>query len=384
MTAHEITSARAAPLTARQGCAWLLGLMRFAVRALSLLSLIWILVVMAALQWVGHKNPTVAFLMFLPAWLWAIPLLIMLFPALLVDTIRSGILTLLAVVFYLGPFLGYRWGSGSEGEAPRGMASLRVMTFNRGQSQGTSLQPFKNQWKPDILALQDSGGRVQQYLGADGYQEFTHGASVGEFVLLSKFPILASEIVRAEIDDLEKGGKRQYEIGGRFELDWNGTRVVVYSAHLPTHRGMLLAERNGGFLAGVLGLPGTPWSDKRRRRQEYWNVPLEQVRQLSERVGRETLPTFLVGDLNNPPYGPFYSTLTQHLLDSQAEEGSGYGYTFPGTTNNPLALFRPWLRIDYLFHSKGQWMTLKHVAEPHRGSQHRAVFAEFGQVHAGR
>ncbi|WP_038165657.1 endonuclease/exonuclease/phosphatase family protein [Verrucomicrobium sp. BvORR106] len=378
MSGSANSSGDTPPVTPMQGCRWLLSLIRSAIRFFSWLSLAWLLLAALAVHWVGQHNPTPAFLLFLPSWLWSIPGLIMIAPALLFDTLRTGLPLLLALLCFLGPALGYELNFGSS--AAQGSRTLKVMTYNRGQSQGTSLQPFKNQNQPDLLALQDSGGRAQSYLEADGYKEFSHGSSSGEFLLLSKFPILNTQPIVFNHPANKEGKVERTELGARFELDWVGTRIAVYNMHFPTHRGMLLSERNGGFLSGVLGIPGTPFAQKRHNREAYWEITLQQIRQVSDQIGRETIPVILVGDLNNPPFGPFHRTLCQHLVDGHSEAGHGYGYTFPGQTNNPLALFRPWLRIDYALHSKGHWETLRHEAEPSRTSQHRALFAEFSKV----
>ncbi|WP_081888130.1 endonuclease/exonuclease/phosphatase family protein [Verrucomicrobium sp. BvORR034] len=378
MSGSDAPSVENATVTPMQGCRWLLSLIRGVIRFFSWMSLGWLFVAALAIHWVGQHNPTPAFLLFLPAWLWCAPGLAMLVPALLFDFLRSGAPLLLATLCFLGPVLGYEFSFGSP--SPQGARTLKVMTYNRGQSQGTSLQPFKNQNQPDLLALQDSGGRAQSYLEADGYKEFSHGSSSGEFLLLSKFPILSTQPIVFEHQPNKQGQIQRTELGARFELDWAGTRVAVYNMHFPTHRGMLQSERNGGFLSGVLGIPGTPLAQKRHNREAYWEVTLRQIRQVSDQIGKETIPVILVGDMNNPPFGPFHRTLCEHLVDGHNEAGQGYGYTFPGQTNNPLALFRPWLRIDYALHSKGDWATLRHEAEPSRTSQHRALFAEFGNV----
>lgn len=365
----------AGPISSRQGCRWLLGWLKSIVSFFAWLAILQLLVCWIGLRFVGHHNPTTAFLQFLPSWLWSIPCLIMVMPGLVASPLRAGLPLLGAVLLYLGPGLGYQLRATPSPSVLVADNVLRVLTYNRGQSQGTSLQPFKNTWQPDLLALQDSGGRAQAYLEADGYQEFSYGDSAGEFLLLSKHPIInARLLVHEAVGD--GGEPRQVALGARFEIDWRGHRVAVYNVHLPTHRGMLLSERNGGFIAGVVGLPGTPLAPKRHHREAYWKASLAQAQWLAQQVRQESLPTIAVGDFNNPPFGPFYASLREVLDDGHVEAGHGYGYSFPGSTNNPLALFRPWLRIDYVFHSKGHWRARNHVTEPARTSQHRAVFAE--------
>lgn len=367
-----------AGISTKDGCRWLVGLLRPALRFSAALSVAWIALAMICLHWLGHRNPTSAFMLFLPGWLFSLPLLLLLPASLVWDFRRSGITLLLAIGLYLGPGLGYCWGDAGRAtpQAAAKGAAMRIMTYNRGQSQGTSLQPFKTQWQPDLLCLQDAGGRAERYLKAPGYTEFTYGAGSGEFVLLSKFPILSTRAITCEFRDGRTGALRQLQVAARFEVVWETRPVVVYNVHLPTHRGMLLSERKGGFLTGVLGFPGTPWAEKRRSREAYWESSLEIGRQLAAQMAGETAPVIVAGDLNNPPLGPFYRLFSQSLADSHREQGQGYGYTFPGETSNPLALFRPWLRIDYILYSPEHWVASQHVTEPSRASQHRAVFAE--------
>lgn len=351
----------------------LLKLARRMSQALSLLAVAFTVGMWIFLNFVGYHNPASAFLLFLPAWIWSIPVLLVLPLALILDPKKSGILILVVGLLYLGPLLGWQ-GSGATATSADGSGgTLRVMTYNRGQHQGTSLQPFKLTHQPDVLALQDAGRRTGAYQNADGYQEFTHVDGVGEFVLLSKHPILRKDLlVYTQNGDIT----RQAAVAARFEIEMATQRVAIYSVHLPTPRPMLQSERWGGFLWGVLGLPGTAWAKKRLSRQEYWDGKLSLATQLAEAIGKESLPCIVVGDFNTPALGTVYRTFAGSLQDSHQAAGSGYGYTFPGVTRNPAAFQQPWLRLDYIFADKRHWKVVSHVTEPDRGSQHRAVFAQ--------
>lgn len=325
------------------------------------------------LHYAGHHNPTSAFLLYLPVWLWSLPVLVMLVPTLLLDFLKSGMFLMAVALFYFFVLMGYRVDGACAGRSAEAAHVLRVMSYNRGQSQGTSLKPFKEATRPDVLALQDAGKRLGGYANDPAYSELSYVDGMGEFVLLSKHPIVRKDLVTLPGDGSE-GGK--VTVAARFELDWSSKRVVLYSVHLPTPRPMLDAERWGGFLWGLLGIPGTRWEEKRLTRQRYWDGKMALAEQLASMIQKESLPCIVVGDFNAPDLGPVYRLFAGDLQDGHKVAGSGLGFTFPGITRNPLALRQPWLRLDYIFADRDHWKVLCHVTEPGRGSQHRAVFAE--------
>jgi len=321
---------------------------------------------------VGERNVTSAFLLFLPQQGWILPYLALVPVCLLVHWWLLLRIALVAVFFVFGYMdwqvgvpAGVRDGAAGDGQSD----TLTVLSFNRGQQAG-SLRPFKNRVKPDVLVLQDAPHRAGRFLRAEGYSEFSHGESIGEFTLLSRHPITAKKLVRLP------GDLPNVASAARFEIDFLGRRTVVYSVHLPTPRDVLLYYRRGAFLYGVLGLPGTPWAEKRRDNQEYWDRRIAIARALVEQVGKEEYPYLVVGDFNTPDHGYIYRIFSTAWEDAHEEAGVGFGFTFPGTTRNPLSLFGPWLRLDYLF-SGGGWKTVASWAEPSRPSQHRAVAATF-------
>jgi endonuclease/exonuclease/phosphatase (EEP) superfamily protein YafD len=127
---------------------------------------------------------------------------------------------------------------------------------------------------------------------------------------------------------------------------------------------------------GLIGLPGTEWGRKREVYQAYWDGLLALNHQLAESIAADDLPVLVAGDFNSPALGPAHRSFTRFLNDSHRQGGSGYGYTFPGTTGNPLALFRPWLRLDRILASDS-WQLTGQETETGRKSQHLAVFAAY-------
>ena len=165
-------------------------------------------------------------------------------------------------------------------------------------------------------------------------------------------------------------------LAARFTIDFAGTEVALYSVHTISPRDTLRYYRRGAFLYGVLGVPGTPLAQKRRVNQKYWNGRVEQARSLRDLIASDPLPVIIAGDFNAPAGGYIHHLFRSHFEDAHTAAGHGFGYTFPGTTRNPLSLGGPWMRIDYLFCSRS-WETVWCITESHRPSQHRALAAKF-------
>lgn len=329
-----------------------------------------LLLLMLAFHWIGERNLSIAFLLFLPRSIFLVPGAVLFFASILFHRLSALVVLLSAVVFLFGA-MGFRLSgvpsptNGVPGE------SLNVLTYNRGEHANQSLQPFKNLTRPDLLILQESGSRSAGYLSSEGYEEFVHGTDVGEFTLLSRYPILESGPVSLAGDPVNAA-----PAAARFVIDFAGKPITVFAVHTLSPRDTLNYYRRGAFLYGLIGIPGSPFASKRKANQAFWDQRIEQARQLRRVFESEDLPTLIVGDFNAPAGGYVHSLFRQRFEDAHAETGHGFGYSFPGTTRNPLSLGGPWMRIDYLFCDE-HWKTNWCITEPDRPSQHRAVSAQF-------
>ena len=103
-------------------------------------------------------------------------------------------------------------------------------------------------------------------------------------------------------------------------------------------------------------------SDSRLRR--------EQARWIAAHHRDCPLPQVLLGDLNEPPFGPMWHELTPLFSDVFAAVGQGDGGTFP------VALpFLPALRFDYVFASRDLGLAAARVVRT-RASDHHPLVAE--------
>lgn len=329
---------------------------------------------LGALAWllpeVGERNLTLAFFLFAPRVLFLLPAA----PLALASLMCWRPFSLLALLAASGWFFfsGMGWRTGDE---PKVVASvpgrtLTVLTFNRGQHGNTSLRPFKRLVSPDIIVFQEAGNRAARYEEADGYEEFQHCVDAGPFTLLSRYPVLSHAPLPKELDG------SPLPPAARFEIDFEGVATAVYAVHPPSPRGVLLYYRGGAFLYGLIGLPGTRFEARRLENQRYWDERIAQAKTLLRVIGSDPLPTIVAGDFNAPSGGYIHRLVTEALEDAHLAAGAGFGYSFPGTTRNPLSLGGPWMRIDYLF-CDDAWTTEWCLTEKERPSQHRAVAAQF-------
>lgn len=326
-------------------------------------------VLLAAFRWVGEANPLTAFLLFLPQTLWWLPG-VLIWPVLLLfrwrEALPLGFVGLL--VFGMGSGWQFRKSQPMSAAEDRAGKSLVILTNNRGQNKGQSLRPFKNLVEPDVMLFQESSASAASYLKDPGYAEFRHGMTQGEFTLISRFPITQVESLVYS----DAGGKEPY--AARFEMDWQGRSVAIYTVHLPSPRETLLSMRGGAFLYGF----PVPFDWWRRRREEvgaFWLRHIAIAENLAKRLEAEVLPYWVAGDFNASHLGRIHHLLLQQLGDAHRDAGVGFGFTFPGETRNPLSFGDAWLRLDQVFASR-QWRIKACWTESERRSQHRAVAAE--------
>ena len=328
--------------------------------AATLAYVIFLLTLLAALEWHGERNWLLSFLLYLPAQGWLLPLL-PLTPLCLIFRPRLCLWHLFCLVAVLFFYMDYHWSRWPEPKGP----TIKLITNNRGEANRQSLTPFIEAENPDLIALQEAG-RLSAF--AQAYPNH-HVAAHDEFTLISKFPIKASGVLPAPTFK----GKT---VAAWFELDCRGQTLIVYNIHMPSPRRDLDQLRGLGFPALVFSSAESRYGRMRREYQESWALRRQVALELRDVVAREQRPCLIAGDLNVPAHGYTYHLFAARFADAFDKRGRGYGFTLPGTTRNPLSLFGPWLRIDYIFSNT----VLKPVycrTEPHRKSQHRAVVATF-------
>lgn len=319
------------------------------------------------LEGVGEQNWVLSILLFVPVQLWLIPSVILLGISLFFRP-RLAVLPLVCLLLVLFGYMHFSWHSPRHEVADA--AALTIVSNNIGQNQHKSIQPFLDRVQPDILLLQAARNRGARYRRRFPKRQV---AVQDEFILISRYPILNSGLVRVPT----KSGKTGSVVAAWFDVAFAERTIRIYSVHLPTPRNDLNGVRSPKGLARELLRPflrpetvaTTGYRAGLARRVDATKAVLATVRKAPDTV-------LVAGDFNLPDHGPLYRALARQLQDGFRQGGRGYGFTFPGTSRNPLAFFGPWLRLDYIF-SGAAWKLVWFQTEPRRRSQHRAVAARF-------
>ncbi len=334
---------------------------------------------------VGERNIFFAFCAYAPPLVWYLPALVLMPCCLLAWEWKSlaaaAVAIPLSLHFFFGWRPGFETGRGLAAEAPR---EITVLTNNRGQHMSQSMRPFKNEVLPDVIVFQEAGAVSARYLADPEYSEFKHGSDAGEFAIISKFPVASTELVEVRVKALPRAGitglpaEEKHTIAARHVLDFHGRQIALYNVHLSSPRDTLRYYLlRGVFLYGLIGIPGTPLAEKRKANQQGWDQRIELLRMLLERAKGETMPVLLAGDFNMPSAGWCHRLVCEAFAEAHQEQGKGFGFTFPGTTSNPLSLGGAWMRIDHLFGDRRNWECTGAVTEAGRPSQHRAAAGRF-------
>jgi endonuclease/exonuclease/phosphatase (EEP) superfamily protein YafD len=311
------------------------------------------------LRFAGERFWLSSLLLYLPLQVWLLPLAFLLPLSL---GFRRWIISLLLVcsIFVTLWFAGFKWRERNKaaGEA------VTVVTNNIGQSNHQSMAGFLERVNPDLVVLQDAAYRLPWYRRA--YPD-RYCAAAGEFITISRYPISSARL----LDRPQWRGP----IAAVFKIEWPSHPFSLYSVHIPTPRNDFERIRGHGFLVSLVKSHGIPFGQIQTY-AEAMKQRVETARAFSELLASEKEPVLVAGDFNMPSWGYVHSLFASKLEDAFAMAGQGFGFSFPGITRNPISLFGPWLRIDYLF-CNHSWTPVSCVTEPHRASQHRAVAATF-------
>jgi vancomycin resistance protein VanJ len=321
----------------------------------------------------AESNLLSIFLSYLPAWVMVLPLLATLLISILFVCWRSAVISSVCaalLVLWLG---GYTFTQAQFLPQESAGSSLTVLTYNRGQGSEKVLASCTAHHQPDIVALQDAGRRLTKITAQPEFALFKHSFQDGEYILLSRWPVVESQGLELS---WPVGKTGYWRAGTRSVIDWNGRRVVIYNMHFPTPRDMLYwYARRGTFLYGVIGLiPHTSLHAHHQQCLAYWSARVQLAAQVAARVRAETEPVVVLGDLNAPPLGQAYSQFTTVLQDTHQAAGNGFGFTFPGNFKSIGRFVAPWIRIDHIFAST-HWEILSCAVPSGEVSQHLPVKA---------
>jgi vancomycin resistance protein VanJ len=327
------------------------------------LYLLGLVILLVWLEAQGERFWLSGILLFAPPQILLLPL-VFLTPYCLIFRRRSVLWHVLAVALVAFGYMKFRWHPSRKPST----GAITAVTHNTGQGSRPQFYRFLESHDPDLIVLQDARGRGNEF--ARKYPD-RHIAATGEFLAVSRWPIVQSEIVQ----QIKSRGR---PVAARFEIQREEKPLIVYSVHLPTPRHQLTRFLSGRALGQMFG--DDPGTQRAGSYGEWTADRIRVARELAELFAREPKPFLVFGDFNTPDHGIIYHTVARHLRDAHLEGGNGWGLTFPGKTRNPISARGPWLRIDYAFAGRG-WEPISCTPEPGRASQHCAVVAQFVPRH---
>jgi vancomycin resistance protein VanJ len=287
--------------------------------------------------------------LYLPAWPWALPPLLLMVPVR--RRLRRWVWFLVAsVVWVLGPLMGLR--TGRLQPVPVG-TPLRVMTFNVkfANSGSDGILEEVRRWNPDLLFCQDTGKALASLDLLLRKQRGYAFRSDGQYLVASRFAV-GGDAQRSLVGNPYPG----YQVT---RMRTRGALVTLVNVHLLSpRRGLLtLAEARKGRLSGF---------------QESLALRCRQAERVAADIARETGPLILAGDLNAPPPSLACRTLMlPGFKNAFSEAGVGYGHTYGGSVWPHI----PFMRIDHLLVSR-HWSVRSAWVGNDGGSEHRPVVAD--------
>jgi endonuclease/exonuclease/phosphatase family metal-dependent hydrolase len=314
--------------------------------------------------WFGALN------LYLPQVIWAGPGILIAALTLRVAW-RWVWMPLLGIVWAAGPLMGFCWPVHTS-QVPHDSYPLRVMTWNVKYGSHDKLAHMAIMYeidrnKPAVVLLQDAGGVLNGLLG--DYFCTWNVRSDGQYIIASRLPLSALQIKRISFPGEEHTCVRS-------ELQFNGTKVILYNAHLQSPREGLNALRVVRKNPRIL-------PDAIQQLELNVKARLIQAGILREYLRQETGPVIIAGDLNSPDASQVCAVLRDaDLHDAFAEGGKGYGYTYGHFLfqNKLPDLNVSWMRIDHIMMSS-QFQSRNCWTGTGKASDHRPVIADLILFH---
>lgn len=304
-------------------------------------------VLVAVLRFVGEDSWLVTALIYLPRWLFALPLALTL-PAVVYAGPRGMLATQAAsLLLVLFPLMGLEVHPFAPARDP-GAPTVRLLSFNVyfGRAGCDTIVSEIAAHDPDIVVLQASGRHCERALAAR-FPSFRVEAA-GEFVLGSRFPV--RDVLRPE--DL-KGPREIQPAFMRYTLETPLGAIDLYSIHPYSPRHAFEAARGDGLRTQILEQIDEPHPPVGRAEIEANTSDRErQVAAIARAAAGSTNPVVIAGDTNLPALSRLYARYLAAggWKDGFASVGSGLGYTFPTRWKFDLG---PWMRIDRILVGRG-------------------------------
>ena len=310
---------------------------------------------------------------------------------------RLFLLPLLAILLGFPSLMRYYQYGGNLEEAPAGVPTLKVMSYNvqllgryhdpaaDGQAAGvqdrdTMLRLIAGA-QPDILCLQEYSHQnrtfptvtlLHEALPQIHYRFPELSASWDHYTgncILSAYPIVhAANIGHSSVLDNRSALYADIVVGT--------DTVRVYNLHLQS---VQLQKEDYDFAQRLTTVQesetegeGDFGRNSRRmlkKLRDAYRIRGVQVDSVIRHIESSPYPVIVCGDFNDTPWSYTYNAFRKRLKDSQVHSGRGRGHTFE---MNAVLGFR----IDYIFYSKGL-ENYGHTVIRRKASDHYPIYTYF-------
>ncbi len=266
------------------------------------------------------------------------------------------------------PYSGTIYQFNSPAQGAESKPGIKIATYNVAMfSRETSgfiaqdiLSEMKKQ-KVDVVCFQEYNDESGDKKNSDSYRDYFPYIAKGEsdMIIYSRYPIRKSKNINFEMTNNSAMWA---------EIDYQGTLIRIYNAHLETTGLNRTMSR-----AGKLVTQGMEIESNTLLRAIYGNYTLGmiarsgQANMLAMDMRESQAPIIVCGDFNDVPYSYVYNTMLGDRVDGFKECGSGFMYTFRGGKKK--------VRIDYIFHDK-EMQTITYYMRDVNYSDHNPVFSK--------
>jgi endonuclease/exonuclease/phosphatase (EEP) superfamily protein YafD len=309
-----------------------------------------VLFVLVLIRWVGDRWWGVAVALFVPRWLYLVPLPFLALASGLARRPKQWLLQGVLALVIAGPLMAVSlpihqlWDRRVEG------TRVRVMTLNRGTNvlDAKRLTEVIEQQEIDLICFQEFGDPndtdVKAYLIEHGWY-----GDRGGFVA-SRYPIVA--VMPPLRDEYDTDFRYSANVVRARIRTPGGLEFGLVSVHMPTLR--------YGFYRfleqDIAGL---------KQHSAWWDR--QAIRLLDGLAEMRDVPILIGGDFNLPPDHASMAALGSLFRFAFEDAGWGYGYTRPSRY--------PWFRIDHIMASP-EWVFTRCWVGPDVGSDHLPLIAE--------
>jgi vancomycin resistance protein VanJ len=354
--------AKSAPTTRSR----LARLIRGLIIAVTVAYLAALVAVIAVLRLVGEDWWVSAVALYLPRFLYAIPIPFLVV-AMLVFRLKKALWTqVAAALLIVFPLMGFVLpGPNPRSDGP----ALRVLSFNVNTGfwgyQNVAEQVLEE--SADVIMLQEMGSiHEPDRLTGPLEARYPHCRWDNQFYIASRFPIVSAYLPeKLEISERERSPRFV-----SYVIDTPLGNVTFYNVHPASPRSAFYELRGpAGLRRNILSGEVFRGSGGEKMMAHMYLLTV-QVQTASERARKETNPVIIMGDINLPTLSPTAHRFLGDFQDGFEHAGWGFGHTFPNREG-----LRMWLRLDRILASR-DLVFVDFDVGCERSSDHYCVVAE--------